>query len=242
MLDRAGGTKRLTKPREGAAPDKQAGERILELLQGDVDESKSEYQELPGLFELFLAPLQPDVGHKEASLSLSKKFASFLVQAVKLSFEQLGKATKTTCRRKVEILASCACQAIDGLYTARQAVKGRPLEMELQTYGLVRRLVAVGLYNRAAKYGKILYLQLCSLYVDGRSASAVVSPSWPPAPSPAEKHDPEAPRLLVCCVLNALMCASAANGLDDAEPLDNLSPALHSIPPWLRYFGATWHR
>jgi hypothetical protein len=210
-----------------------AGDSILQKLQAGGG------TQLVGLLsevERFLSPLSAGLAEGEvASLSAAKKYATWLVQFMKSAFDLLGSSMPG---QRQEVLVSCACLAVDRIRTARLAIKGRPLEIELQIYSLVRKLVAIGQYRIAAKYGRALYISVCSHC--GSNVSSVgafaESAEWPPPPQPSRECDQQAPGLLVCALLNALLCAAEAPTAPEAlRRLRQTVPALSGIGAWLRW-------
>ena len=179
----------------------------------------------------FLQPLLSLPGASAAPADTAKRLAPFLIKAMKLTFEPLGKAKLGSSQQSV--MAKCACLTIDGLRRARLAVKGRPLEIELQTYALVRKLVAAGLHELAAEYSGLLYAGTAEHC--GQEAAPGPVGRWPLPPPTSAPHDSQAPGLLVCAVLNVVICIVEAKEDSAAmRMVDQVSGALSGIGRWVR--------
>eukprot|EP00951_Prasinocladus_malaysianus_P032231 scaffold312781_cov39-Prasinocladus_malaysianus.AAC.1 len=159
---------------------------VIQLLEQAVERRKA-LAEAQSQLLLFLAPLHAGLGTRElAPIGLAKQFASDLIQIMKLSFGLLDKASVDGCGATEA--AECCCIVVKGLSRARLAIKGRPLEVELQTYSLLRKLVAAKRYQAALQMGGLLYASVaghCRGEVLGHTISESKSGEWPAAPDVA---------------------------------------------------------
>jgi hypothetical protein len=109
----------------------------------------------------FLAPLldAASVGPNGAApLAVAKRFAPFLVALLGKALGRLRAPLSTSGA------VATASSAVAGLRAARAALKGRPLEVELQTHTLARKVTAGGHHACGADFACRLYLTLAAAH------------------------------------------------------------------------------
>ena len=110
-----------------------------------------------------LEPLLRPSGEGSADrAALARAFAPFLVQLVKLAFGLLADQAACACERELHAAADLAEAGVVGLEALRGALRGRPHELEVQRYTLVRRLAGRRLLARAAAQAERLLAAICA--------------------------------------------------------------------------------
>ena len=196
----------------------------------------------------FLQPVLQPCLNKQHTAALARVFAPFLVRLVKLAFGLL--ADLGTCFDDAELhaaadLAEAGVAALDAL---RSALRGRPREIEVQRYTLVRRLAARRLHARAAAQAELLHMAICSRWGDadaGAAGDARSTPSGTAAggsaalqclPQPTDTETKEDVAVVIGTVLNLAACGAEGHpGGCSAAALLRLLPALEQLEPWLRH-------
>lgn len=142
------------------------GVAILKLLRG------TELKELNRSLKAYLAPLvghsgsgREHIGEKEQHI-LAKEYVPFLVQLLKICGAKLASIPSTddlVAASMADELFSAMVVAINGLSQLRSQLTGSSFEMELQRYGLVRRLMAWKRYGAALSQLQVLFRSLCRI-------------------------------------------------------------------------------
>jgi len=110
-----------------------------------------------------LEPLLRPSGEGSADrAALARAFAPFLVRLVKLAFGLLADQAACACERELHAAADLAEAGVAGLEALRGALRGRPHELEVQRYTLVRRLAGRRLLARAAAQAERLLAAICA--------------------------------------------------------------------------------
>ncbi len=148
----------------------------------------------PALLEPLLRPSGEGSADRAA---LARAFAPFLVQLVKLAFGLLADQAACACERELHAAADLAEAGVAGLEALRGALRGRPHELEVQRYTLVRRLAGRRLLARAAAQAERLLAAICARWgapppdPDGPAdAAAVARTSAQPAGARAALDEP----------------------------------------------------
>jgi hypothetical protein len=142
------------------------GAAILKLLQGP------DLKELNGSLKAYLAPVlestapAKDKNAEKQQHTLAKVYVPFLVQLIKICGAKLTsiplKDDHVGVSRADEMFSAMTV-AIDGLSHFRSQLTGSAFELELQRYGLVRRLMAWKRYSAALSQCEVLFHSLCQL-------------------------------------------------------------------------------
>eukprot|EP00873_Tetraselmis_striata_P017910 jgi/Tetstr1/438174/TSEL_026775.t2 len=214
------------------------GDRLL----GALDAAPS--GAVAAFLEPLLAAASAEGAGGAAPLALAKRYAPFLVAL-------LGKALPALGPKAASPAAEHATAAVAGLRAARAALKGRPLEVELQTAAAARKLTASGHAAAGADLARRLYLAVAlahgehggrseSIFRRAMEAAAAADPpseaDWPPPPAPGKDCSAQAAGLLVTGPLQALV--SAAAGALPAASLLQLLRLLPLLEPWLSLMEA----
>ncbi|KAL3692477.1 hypothetical protein R1sor_006128 [Riccia sorocarpa] len=153
------------------------GEDTLKLLQN------SDLTGLSSSLKTYLAPLLASYGTgkendaKKELQKLAKEFAPFLLQFLKLAGVRLaslqssaGPAPNAVAD---ELLSSMAI-GLDALSQLRLFLTGGSFEIEIQRYGLVRRLMAWKKFSAALAQCQTLFRSLCQLSSATRTEKAII--------------------------------------------------------------------
>ena len=181
----------------------------------------------------FLEPLLHDsagaYGHGDQDLAaLSRKYAPFLVDYLKVSFARLSDPGLAAALVQHVVLG------ISGLEALRSSLKGRPDELEIQRHSLVCKLVSLQLYSAAAEEGWQLYRIICSSW--GKSnlqqQQGQQLPPLPELPLPGQEEPRE--RIAVVVGLAANLLHSVVCSKASPLQLTALPVIARGLGPWMR--------
>jgi hypothetical protein len=116
----------------------------------------------PAATALLESLLQPSGEGSADRAALARAFAPFLVHLVKLAFGLLADQAACACDGELHAAADLAEAGVSGLEALRGALRGRPHELEVQRYTLVRRLAGRRLLARAAAQAERLLAAICA--------------------------------------------------------------------------------
>jgi hypothetical protein len=132
-----------------------------------------------------------------------------------------------------------ASLGLEGLSVLRSSLKGRPHEVEVQRYMLIRKLVSLACHQQALQQSCLLYNALCChCWQTGRTAAIVMTHSvtyrTQPLPRPNDSNN-EMSNLFVGSVLNMLLSIVEQSGIQ--PNLSKVMIVVHDyecITEWLR--------
>ncbi|KAG6557376.1 hypothetical protein Mapa_001306 [Marchantia paleacea] len=142
------------------------GETILKLLHN------SDLRALSSSLKTYVAPLLGGSGHgkeNDAKIELHKlarEFTPFLVQFLKVcggSLASVPISGDAADQGRADELFSAMIVGLDGLNQLRSFLTGCSFEIEIQRYGLVRRLMAWRRFSAALAQSQTLFRSLCQL-------------------------------------------------------------------------------
>lgn len=196
----------------------------------------------------FVQPVLQPCLNKHDTAALARVFAQFLVRLVKLAFGLLADSATCSGDAGLHAAADLAEAGVAALDALRSALRGRPREIEVQRYTLVRRLAARRLHARAAAQAELLHTAICSRWGDadaGAAGEARIAPSGsgaggcaalPCLPQPSNTETKEDVAVVIGTVLNLAACGAEGHpGGCSAAALLRLLPALDQLEPWLRH-------
>ena len=201
----------------------------------------------------FMQPVLQPCSTSGDTAALARVFAPFLVRLVKLAFGLLADWGTLCGDAELHAAAGLAEAGVAGLDALRSALRGRPREIEVQRYTLVRRLAARRLHARAAAQAELLHTAICSRWGCADTAAAGKGRSTPLGtvangsaalrclPRPGDTEAKEDVAVVIGTVLNLAACGAEGHpGGCSAAALLRLLPALDQLEPWLRQ--AVFHR
>ncbi|CAM6096994.1 unnamed protein product [Calypogeia fissa] len=177
------------------------GVAILKCLQG------TDLEELNRSLKAYLAPLLgiSGSGVDDKLRTLAKEYVPFLVQLLKICGAKLASFPSrddSVANSMAEEIFLAMGIALDGLSILRSQLTGSFFEMELQRYGLVRRLMAWKRYGAALSQSKVLFRSLCRLTStpdnEGSTANRATSGRASKSKEGAVKKKPSAVKSLPC--------------------------------------------
>lgn len=164
-----------------------------------------------------------------------KAYCVFLVQLLKQSMTRLSKDVVPAIRATLVQLATLGLHALAAL---RAILKGRPHEVEVLRYSLVRKLVLLAYFSTAVDQSWLIYCALCCRCWQA-SAEDLTCDTQPaklqPIPFPASSQDHEVVSLVAGTVLNMLLSFSEQD--DTHKQLSRLlhvTANLEAMMAWLR--------
>lgn len=163
----------------------------------------------------------------------SKQAATTFIQAYNAAFESFQGAHKDPARLQTAL--QVATLALQGLDAVRSVLKGRPFEVEVQHYSLVRKLLALKAYSEAEEQGWSLLHALQKLWP---AASRKPKKAASSLPDPAAVGDASLARqgaaIVVGTVLNLLISTvEATQGPATGEELLKLDCLCSDLDKWL---------
>lgn len=88
----------------------------------------------------------------------AKTYSSFVIQLLRAAMAQVTEHQPSCITNTIVQLASLSLEALSIL---RESLKGKPYEVEMQRYMLVRKLVSLKSYRNAMHQAWVLYMALC---------------------------------------------------------------------------------
>ena len=169
--------------------------------------------------------------------SAQKPAAEVFIAASSAAFSSLEGAGSDPAR--LQIAVSTAEQSLRGLNAVRKILRGRPFEVEVQYYALVRKLVALKAFKEAAQQGWQLLAALCRLWPGHQSPqpdsddSCSSKPGLPEPPTTGDRAIAEqAAPIVVGVVLNILISTIELRG--SCAQLVEMTCVSAGIHAWLR--------
>lgn len=171
-----------------------------------------------------------------SSQRLAKSHSTFVVNLLRVSLAKIASEQAPALQTAYIELASLG---LEGLSVLRSSLKGRPHEVEVQRYMLIRKLVSLACHQQALQQSCLLYSALCcQCWHTGRTAAIVMTHSityrTQPLPRPDDSNS-EICNLVVGSVLNMLLSV-----VEQSEIQRNLSKVMivvhdyKCITQWLR--------
>ncbi len=171
-----------------------------------------------------------------SSQRLAKSQSTFVVNLLRVSLAKITNEQSPALQTAYIELASLG---LEGLSVLRSSLKGRPHEVEVQRYMLIRKLVSLACHQQALQQSCLLYNALCChCWQTGRTAAIVMTHSvtyrTQPLPRPNDSNN-EMSNLFVGSVLNMLLSIVEQDGIQ--PNLSKVMIVVHDyecITEWLR--------
>lgn len=171
-----------------------------------------------------------------SSQRLAKSQSTFVVNLLRVSLANITSEQSPALQTAYIELASLG---LEGLSVLRSSLKGRPHEVEVQRYMLIRKLVSLACHQQALQQSCLLYNALCcQCWHTGRTAATVMMHSvtyrTQPLPRPNDSNN-EISNLVVGSVLNMLLSVVEQSGIQ--RNLSKVMIVVHDyecITEWLR--------
>ncbi len=171
-----------------------------------------------------------------SSQRLAKSQSTFVVNLLRVSLAKITNEQSPALQTAYIELASLG---LEGLSVLRSSLKGRPHEVEVQRYMLIRKLVSLACHQQALQQSCLLYNALCChCWQTGRTAAIVMTHSvtyrTQPLPRPNDSNN-EMSNLFVGSVLNMLLSIVEQSGIQ--PNLSKVMIVVHDyecITEWLR--------
>ena len=166
-----------------------------------------------------------------SSQRLAKSHSTFVVNLLRVS---LAKITSEQLQTAYIELASLG---LEGLSVLRSSLKGRPHEVEMQRYMLIRKLLSLSCHQQALQQSCLLYNALCCQCWQTEAAILMthsVTYRTQPLPRPDDSNN-EISNLVVGSVLDMLLSIVAQSGIQ--RNLCKVMIVVHDyecITEWLR--------
>lgn len=166
-----------------------------------------------------------------SSQRLANSHSTFVVNLLRVS---LAKITSEQLQTAYIELASLG---LEGLSVLRSSLKGRPHEVEMQRYMLIRKLVSLSCHQQALQQSCLLYNALCCQCWQTEAAILMthsVTYRTQPLPRPDDSNN-EISNLVVGSVLDMLLSIVAQSGIQ--RNLCKVMIVVHDyecITEWLR--------
>ena len=225
-----------------ARPDRQpiapASQAILDALAAaqDAQAARQVYMQAESFLQPVLA--QSDSGRASSNTRrqpIGKAYSIFLVQLLKGSMARLTSDVVPAMR---ETLVQLAVIGLEGLAAVRMSLKGRPHEVEVLRYTLVRRLVLLAYFSRALDQSWLIYCALCCQCWQASTeqlACNIEPTSLQCIPYPDVSEDAEVATLVAGTVLNMLLSFSEHKEINkQVSKLLHVSASLKTILAWLK--------
>ena len=170
------------------------------------------------------------------SQRLAKSHSTFVVNLLRVSLAKITSEQSPALQTAYIELASLG---LEGLSVLRSSLKGRPHEVEVHRYMLIRKLVSLACHQQALQQSCLLYNALCChCWQTGRTAAIVMTHSvtyrTQPLPRPNDSNN-EMSNLFVGSVLNMLLSIVEQDGIQ--PNLSKVMIVVHDyecITEWLR--------
>lgn len=131
--------------------------------------------------------------------SLAKQYGAAVTRALKVLGARLTPTSGST-PAALEALSSASCTALDALDVLRPALKSGGSELEVQRYGFVRKLTALGAHDTALRQGLALHARLQASCSQGAAQQLECQPkTWPSG---------QVGDLLAAAIANLLVCST----------------------------------
>lgn len=171
-----------------------------------------------------------------SSQRLAKSQSTFVVNLLRVSLAKITNEQSPALQTAYIELASLG---LEGLSVLRSSLKGRPHEVEVQRYMLIRKLVSLACHQQALQQSCLLYNALCChCWQTGQTAAIVMTHSvtyrTQPLPRPNDSNN-EMSNLFVGSVLNMLLSIVEQDGIQ--PNLSKVMIVVHDyecITEWLR--------
>lgn len=185
--------------------------------------------------EHYLQPVVARSDRGQASSAAGRPYSLFLAQLLKQSLARLTDDVLPAVR---ESLFQLATLGLEGMAAIRAALKGRPHEVEVLRYTLVRKLVLLACFSKASEQSWLIYCALCYQCWQANSERLFCNmepAKLQPIPFPDRSEDSEVATLVAGTVLNMLLSFSEQTVSDKQIPkLVHVSANLETITAWLR--------
>ncbi len=168
------------------------------------------------------------------SQRLAKSHSTFVVNLLRVSLAKITSEQPPALQGAYIELASLG---LEGLSVLRSSLKGRPHEVEVQRYMLIRKLVSLACHQQALQQSCLLYNALCCQCWQTEAAILMthsITYRTQPLPRPDESNS-EIGNLVVGGVLNMLLSVVEQSGIQ--RNLSKVMIVVHDyecITEWLR--------
>lgn len=167
----------------------------------------------------YLEPLLKPAGGCSTACTqrTAKTYSSFVIHLLRAAMAQVTEHQPSRLTNTIVQLASLSLEALSIL---RESLKGKPYEVEMQRYVLVRKLVSLRSYRNAMHQAWVLYMALCCQCWQPMSAlppsdcNAVPARPLPVADTCRSK---EIASLVVGTVLNLLLSVVEQDNFQSAK-------------------------
>ena len=136
-----------------------------------------------------------------------------------------------------EMFINTAVLGLEGLSALRAFLKGRPHEVEILRYILLRRLVSLRCFTEALNQAWLLYCALCSqswCLADFQSHENEAA-SLQPLPAPSNNQPDDVATLISGTVLNMLLSIAEQKAIESQLPmLTHVAEGFDTIMAWVR--------
>ena len=147
----------------------------------------------------------------------AKSYSSFVIHLLRSAMAQITDQQPSGLRN---IIVQLAFLSLEALSLLRESLKGKPYEVEMQRYVLVRKLVSLRSYSNATYQAWVLYMALCSQCWQPMSAlppSDCNAVPTRPLPVADTCSNTEIASLVVGTVLNLLLSIVEQDNLQSAK-------------------------
>ena len=195
--------------------------------------------------EPFLKAAGPQHGRSSACTQrTAKSCSSFVIHLLRAAMAQVTDE-QTPGLKKATI--QLACLSLEALSVLRVSLKGKPYEVELQRYMLLRKLIYLRSYSNAMHQAWLLYMALCCQCWQPTSAlppSDCNGASPQPLPMADTCSNTEIASLVVGTVLNLLLTiVEQGNFVSEISKVMAIVTDHEAIMSWLRWtLVVTSHR
>lgn len=166
--------------------------------------------------------------------TLGKTYPSFLVQLLKQAMKKLGDENQLAMR---DIFISTAVLGLEGLSALRAFLQGRPHEVEILRYVLLRKLVSLQCFPEALHQAWLLYCALCSQSWCSADFQlyAHEAASLQPLPAPSNDQSDDVATLIFGTVLNMLLSIAEQKAIEkQLTMLGHVAEGFDTIMAWVR--------
>ena len=169
-----------------------------------------------------------------SSQRLAKSHSTFVVHLLRLAHAKITSEQTPALQTAYIELASLG---LEGVSVLRSSLKGRPHEVEVQRYMLIRKLVSLACHQQALQQSCLLYNALCCQCWQTEAANLMphsITYRTQPLPRPDDSNN-EISNLVVGSVLNMLLSIVEQSGIQ--RNLSKVMIVVHDykcITEWLR--------
>lgn len=167
---------------------------------------------------------------RESLAAFSSRYGPLLIEILKHSNAKLSRPLDSENARGYYSITSVA---LDGLHAIRSSLQGRPFEVEVQRYALLRKLFALGFFEEAMKQAEIIISSMRTVWGLQPANSATATQRSCMLPHPGELQDQEPVALAVRVAVYLALCRFA-RGQPGGSWVD-LKSFMRDLAPWLRY-------